>query len=210
MQKYPLTRCYHLNHSLFSLLLSALIFLRGRWLLLSSARYRQSISTSSLNPPLPSYSHQPYCQYSICCPHEYIDVSRVLFQWYLYECIGIVYLLVAAISLFSPLSGFLADVCFSRYTVILVCFCLHFAAFLVYTVAGVFTLTLGSGIWDISHYDGGGIALCLLIFALIAFIVFVFDFAGYRANIIQFRLDQLLEAPSSCISSTLHTLGHLG
>ena len=93
--------------------------------------------------------------------------------------VGIVYLLVAVVSLFSPLSGFLADVSFSHYTVILVCFCLHFAAFLVYTVAGVLTFTLGSGIWDISHYNGGSIALCLLIFALIAFIVFVFGFAGY-------------------------------
>ena len=118
--------------------------------------------------------------------------------------VGLVYLLVAAISLFSPLSGFLADVCFSRYTVILVCFWLHFAAFLVYTAAGVLTLTLGSGIWDISHYNGGGIALCLLSFAVIAFIVFVFGVAGYRANIIQFGLDQLLEAPSSSLALFIH------
>ena len=119
--------------------------------------------------------------------------------------VGIVYLLVAAISLFSPLSGFLADVCFSRYTVILVCFWLHFAAFLVYTAAGVLTLTLGSGIWDISHYSGGGIALCLLIFVGIAFIVFVFGFAGYRANIILFGLDQLLEAPSASLALFINT-----
>ena len=118
--------------------------------------------------------------------------------------VGIVYLLVAAISLFSPLSGFLADICFSRYTVILVCFWLHFAAFLVYTVAGVLTFTLGSGIWDTSHYNGGGIALCLLIFAVIAFIVFVFGVAGYRANIIQFGLDQLLDSPSASLALFIH------
>ena len=118
--------------------------------------------------------------------------------------VGTVYLLVAAISLFSPLSGFLADICFSRYTVILVCFWLHFAAFLVYTVAGVLTLILGSRIWDTSHYNGGGIALCLLSFAVITFIVFVFGVAGYRANIIQFGLDQLLEAPSASLALFIH------
>ena len=119
--------------------------------------------------------------------------------------VGLVYLLVAAISLFSPLSSFVADVCFSRYTAsYLVCFWLHFAAFLVYTVAGVLTLTLGSGIWVTNHYNGGGIALCFLIFAVIAFIVFVFGVAGYRANIIQFGLDQLLEAPSSSLALFIH------
>ena len=118
--------------------------------------------------------------------------------------VGIVYLLVAAISLFSPLSGFLADVCLSRYTVILVCIWLHFAAFLVYTVAAVLTLTLGSGIWVTSHYNGGGIALCLLVFAVIASIVFVFGLAGYLANIIQFGLDQLLEAPSASLALFIH------
>ena len=66
------------------------------------------------------------------------------------------------------------------------------------------TLTLGSGIWVTSHYNGGGIALCLLIFVGIAFIVFIFGFAGYRANIVQFGLDQLLEAPSSSLALFIH------
>ena len=44
----------------------------------------------------------------------------------------------------------------------------------------------------------------LLIFVGIAFIVFVFGFAGYRANIIQFGLDQLLEAPSSSLALFIH------
>ena len=116
----------------------------------------------------------------------------------------IIYLFVAAISLFSPLSGFLADVCFSRYTVVLVSFWLHFAAFLVYTISAVLTMILGTDIWVTSHYNGGGIALCLLIFAGMAFIVFVFGFAGYRANFIQFGLDQLLEAPSTSLALFIH------
>ena len=135
-------------------------------------------------------------------------MNAIMFMGYFFNGISmsvvIVYLLVAAISLFSPLSGFFADVCFSRYTVILISFWLHFAAFSVYTVAAVLTMIFGTDIWITSHYNGGGIALCLLIFAGIAFIVFVFGFAGYRANIIQFGLDQLLDAPSTSLALFIH------
>jgi peptide/histidine transporter 3/4 len=65
-------------------------------------------------------------------------------------------------------------------------------------------MILGSGIWVTSHYNGGGIALCLLIFSGMAFIVFVFGLAGYRANFIQFGLDQLLEAPSTSLALFIH------
>ena len=135
-------------------------------------------------------------------------MNTLMFVGYFFNGISmsvvIFYLLVAAISLFSPLSGFLADVCFSRYTVILVSFWLHFVAFLVYTVSAVLTMILGTDIWDTSHYNGGGIALCLLFFAGIAFIVFVFGLSGYWANFIQFGLDQLLEAPSTSLALFIH------
>ena len=118
--------------------------------------------------------------------------------------IVIIYTFVAAITLFSPLSGFLADVCFSRYKVILISFWLHFAAFLVYTVSSILTIIFGTDVWVTSHYNGGGIALCLIIFAGVAFIVFVFGLASYQANFIQFGLDQLLEAPSTSLALFIH------
>ena len=52
----------------------------------------------------------------------------------------VVYSFVAGVTLFSPLSGFLADVCYSRYRVILVGICLYLSAFLVYSLDAVITL----------------------------------------------------------------------
>ena len=118
--------------------------------------------------------------------------------------IGIVYSIVAVISLFSPLSGFLADVLCGRYRVILVSIVFQFIAFFFYSIMAIATLICGIGIWVTSHYGGGGIALFFLIVAGVAFILFAFGLAGYQANYVQFGLDQLLEAPSTTLALFIH------
>ena len=118
--------------------------------------------------------------------------------------IVVLYSFIATITLFSPLSGFLADVCYSRHRIILASFWLQFAAFLLYAILSVLTVIFGVNIWVINHHNGRIIALCLIILVAIAFMVFVFGLAGYQANFIQFGLDQLLEAPSRSLALFIH------
>ena len=115
-----------------------------------------------------------------------------------------VYSFVAVITLFSPLSGFLADVYCGRYRVIFAGICFQFIAFLSYAIMATVTLIVGTDIWDTTHYNGGGVALLLFILVGVSFILFVFGLAGYQANVIQFGLDQLLEAPSASLAYYIH------
>ena len=115
-----------------------------------------------------------------------------------------IYSVVAVITLFSPLSGFLADVYCGRYKVMLAGISLQFVTLLLYSIAAILTLIYGSGIWITSHYNGGGIALALIFLAGIMFILFTVGLTGFQANFIQFGLDQLLEAPSSSLALFIH------
>ena len=66
----------------------------------------------------------------------------------------VVYSYVAFITLFSPLSGFLADVHCSRYRVILAGNWLTFCAFFVYSIGAILTLIFGISVWE-KHHNGG-------------------------------------------------------
>ena len=115
------------------------------------------------------------------------------------------YSIVAALTLFSPLGGFLADVCFGRYKVVMAGVFVQFFTFLLYSVMAVVTVIFGRNIWITSHHShGGGIALFLLILAVLSFLLFVVGLVSYQANFIQFGLDQLLEAPSTSLALFVH------
>ena len=135
-------------------------------------------------------------------------INAIMAVAYIFDGVSIgvvsVYSFIAVITLFSPLSGFLADVYCGRYRVIFAGICFQFFAFLSYAIMATATLIFGTNIWDTTHYNGGGVALLLLTLAGLSFILFVFGLAGYQASVIQFGLDQLLEAPSVSLATYIH------
>ena len=114
-----------------------------------------------------------------------------------------VYLSVAVVTLFYPLSGFLADVCCGRYRVILTSICLLFAGSLIFSLIAAIKIILESTNWivrsDVRIMTPIGYTL-----SAIAALLFMSGLAGYQANFIQFGLDQLLEAPSISLALFIH------
>ena len=111
-------------------------------------------------------------------------------------------LFAAFISLFSPVSGFLADVRCGRHRVIFVSVCLMFTASLAVSSIAVFTL---ARIWLVNvrvYYHI--VQPIMFVLAAIGLVLFMSGLTGYQANFIQFGLDQLLEAPSSSLALFIH------
>ena len=114
-----------------------------------------------------------------------------------------VYCFFALITLFSPLYGFLADVRCGRYGVLLAAIWLAFCAFVLVSVGAIITLSIGINAWDI-NYAHGHVAPILLSLAAIGIVLFAVGLGFYRANFVQFGLDQLLEAPSKSLALFIH------
>ena len=94
-----------------------------------------------------------------------------------------------ALMLFSyPLSGWFADVFFGRFRTLITSLCLLLCSFVICLTCFVIEFCI-----DIPH-SSVSIAL-VTVGSVFAFTSFM-GVAGYRANIIQFGLDQLLDAPS--------------
>ena len=117
------------------------------------------------------------------------------------SAITIAYSFLAFMTLFSPLSGFLADVCWGRYRVIVASILLESCASLMWSIWSILALKYGSKVWHVHHSVLGPLSFTLL---GIAFVVFVTGLAGYQANFIQFGLDQLLEVPSTSLALFIH------
>ena len=113
------------------------------------------------------------------------------------------YSLVAIIALLSPLSGFLADVYCGRYRVVHAGLCLICGSLLLLSFNAILTMTLGVTIWNSHH---GVIHGCVLFTCGCSYLFFVTGHSNYRTNIIQFGLDQLLDAPSSSLALFIHWL----
>ena len=109
------------------------------------------------------------------------------------------YLFFAVVTLLSPLSGFLADVCCGRYRVIHTGLGLMLGAFMILSFNAVFTMIYGYSIWN---YFAVGIFFGIL--SAISYLMFVVGHASYQANFIQFGLDQLLEASSTSLALFIH------
>ena len=112
------------------------------------------------------------------------------------------YSMVAIIALLSPLSGFLADVCCDRYKVIHTGLGLICGSFLLLSFDAVLTMILGITIWSSRNV----LHACVLFTSGCSYLLFVVGHSNYRANIIQFGLDQLLDAPSSSLALFIHWL----
>ena len=96
------------------------------------------------------------------------------------------YSLTAIIYLFYPLSGFLADVCVGRLKTVFV----SLTSFTCSVIVCLLSKLLSS------LYTGIIFQSILFSFRCLCIFIAVISIAGYKANSIQFGLDQLLEAPS--------------
>ena len=97
-------------------------------------------------------------------------------------------------SLFYPLAGFVADVCIGRYRAVIISLLLLLCALLSFSLDSILYL-----LHVIRSDQSGYIVKNLILFIILGAIGFIFSaigLAGYRANHVQFGLDQLLEAPS--------------
>ena len=113
-----------------------------------------------------------------------------------------VYSFHAFVTLFYPLSGFMADVCCGRYRVISAAFVLMLATYLGWSLTMILAMSLGiHNVWSSSHLP---LLIPVIITTVSCYILFVFGLAGYQANYIQFGLDQLLEAPSVSLALFIH------
>ena len=115
------------------------------------------------------------------------------------------YAVLAVVMMFYPLSGFIADVCCGRMKTIVVSLIIHLSC-------NIFLL-LGLSVnesdalhdEDLDHVtlleNEGILAIILIVIFVITFII---GLVGYQANIIQFGLDQLFEAPSQYLGLFIH------
>ena len=113
------------------------------------------------------------------------------------------YAVLAVVMMFYPLSGFVADVCCGRMKTIVVS--------LIILLSCNISLLLGLSVienvalhneLDVSFLEDQGIFAIILLAVFV--ITFVVGLVGYQANIIQFGLDQLFEAPSQYLGLFIH------
>ena len=99
----------------------------------------------------------------------------------------VLYFFVALLYMFYPLIGFLADVYCGRLRVIMISLCSVLCFSLIFCVN--YTLLVYVTLPD-------GWAYFTIIVSLLCVIGIIVGAAGYRSNLVQFGLDQLLDAPS--------------
>ena len=117
--------------------------------------------------------------------------------------LGSVSAILAAIAIFYPLSGFLADVWCGRFKIIMI----GLTTILFSLIIIIITFT----IWFSLNLDHKQIAFVLLqekvplyVTGFGAAFFIVLGYAAYQANFIQLGLDQLMEAPSIHLSIFIH------
>ena len=113
------------------------------------------------------------------------------------------YAILALVTMFYPLSGFIADVYCGRLKTVVIglCFILAFIL-LIFFVAIV---DLATKIHSLNYYNHSMLlhqaeGLIAFILAIISLVAFIIGLAGYQANLVQLGLDQLFEAPSQYLS----------
>ena len=113
-------------------------------------------------------------------------------------------LLMALVStIFSPLSGFLADVHFGRYRVLSASICLVLAACFIVSLIAVIRLLVTVGVLKMKFYVHH-VQPVMFGFGAVALLLFLPSIASYQANFIPFGLYQLLEAPSVSLALFIH------
>ena len=112
------------------------------------------------------------------------------------------YAILAIVTIFYPLSGFIADVCCGRLKTVVVSLIFLVSCWIVVLVALSVVASISKPeISDLKHNQG---LVVVVILALISLFTFITGLAGYQANIIQLGLDQLFEAPSQYLGLFIH------
>ena len=106
------------------------------------------------------------------------------------------YGVLGIVQILYPISGFLADVRYGRYKIIISSILIIWSGFFFLCLAGVIYAIRGTANSTIKSAE--------LVMAVVGLIAFIIGFSGFRSNSIQFSLDQLLDASSEKISLFLH------
>ena len=115
------------------------------------------------------------------------------------------YPLLAIVTMFYPLSGFIADVCCGRLKSVVVSLIFLLCCWILVTL-GLF-VSVTTIIDNYNPTQNQGILVIILVSC--SLLSFVAGLVGYQANYIQLGLDQLFEAPKS-VSGSLCSLCCLG
>ena len=115
------------------------------------------------------------------------------------------YAILALVTMFYPLSGFIADVCCGRFKTVVIGLCFILAFVILMCLVEIVMLATKLHIHILSndnysmifHQAEGNIVFILVLISLVAFVI---GLAGYQANVVQLGLDQLFEAPSQYLS----------
>ena len=103
---------------------------------------------------------------------------------------------------FYPVAGLLADICYGRYKVLMmsnITMCCGYVLFMVLSVLVIAkNFDIRNGEVAESKISNSLVALVMLLF--------IMGFSGFQANVVQFGLDQFLDAPSEKLSLLLHWL----
>ena len=111
------------------------------------------------------------------------------------------YALLALTLLVYPLSGFLADVYCSRYKAVTVSFVVLWVAMVTSSITLVMSYFEDKSGWHIEP-----LKYILALFVVGTICLIIVGLASYQANIIQFGLDQLFEAPNDSLGVFVHWL----
>ena len=111
------------------------------------------------------------------------------------------YALLALTLLVYPVSGFLADVYCGRYKAVTVSFVVLWVAILTSSVTLVMSYFEDKTDWHIEP-----LKYFVALFVVVSIYLIIVALASYQANIIQFGLDQLFEAPNDSLGVFVHWL----
>ena len=124
---------------------------------------------------------------------EHINESLAITLSYLAMVIGVV---------LYPISGFLADVMFGRYRMIVVSVCSIVISFVF--IFGAITVISLVYLSPHSYLFSQKQIIVLIILAILFCLTFGIGVVAYHANFIQFGLDQLMDMPSKSLSLMIH------
>ena len=111
------------------------------------------------------------------------------------------YLFMSVAVMLYPASGFLADVFCGRFKILMISMSLFIISFVL--LPGALGLVFTSPHLYPFHWSSVKL-LCFSIISLLFGVAFGLGITTYRANFIQFSLDQLMEAPSEHLSLFIH------
>ena len=118
---------------------------------------------------------------------------------YIYTLVG--YSAVAIIFCFFPLAGFLADVKYGRYKVVVTSLCMFIVLAPPFIILGVIGFA-----WGTATY-GSCNSTCIAVLTTIATIVLITSYVGlvgFTANVVQFGMDQLHDSPGEDRTLFIH------